>query len=244
MSDIRVVEFGSGPATAWAGRLLADHGADVIKVEPPEGDPLRKRGPFRGDDGAETGGYFQALNLNKLSVCAEGEDLQQLMASADIIIHDLAPGDAAPYGLDAASVDTGTARVVLSITPFGATGPHAGYVAEELNVANAGGWASLCPTTSRDPEIAPLKVFGDQCALMSGIAGAAVALATLREVRRSGTAEFIDLSQQDYVASVLEGAIPSYSYSGQLTLRYHERSLIPWRIFDARDGAVFLVCVE
>ena len=240
---MRVVEFGTGPATAWAGRLLGEHGADVVKIEEPAGDPLRDRGPL-ATDGAS--GYFEALNLNKRSVVAQPGDalFERLVSTADIVVHDLPPRDAAPLGLGAAGTSTAEARVVLSITPFGASGPHADYVAEELTVSNAGGWASLCPTTSRDPERPPLKVFGDQCALMSGIAGAAVALATRREVRRSGVSEFIDLSQQDYVASVLEGAVPGYAYTEQVALRYHERALIPWRIFDARDGAVFMVCVE
>jgi crotonobetainyl-CoA:carnitine CoA-transferase CaiB-like acyl-CoA transferase len=80
--------------------------------------------------------------------------------------------------------------------------------------------------------------------MMAGICGALTALAVYRDARKSGVGEYIDLSEQEYVASILEAGVPAYSYQEEIARRYGQRSLIPWRIFQARNGPVFLVCVE
>ena len=249
---LRVLELGGGFSAAYAAKLLGDHGADVVKVEPPEGDPTRRRGPFPdGVEDPEKSGAFLALNVNKRGVALDaGTDdgrraLARLLAWADVLVHNLPHSQAAELGIDPATLETGHPRlVVLSITPFGITGPYRDYQGTELIVANAGGWTHLCPGSHPEPDAPPLKVFGHQCALMAGTAGALVALATAREARRSGVGEHIDLSEQEYVASVLEGGIPLYSYRNAVLKRFHPRGLIPWRIFEAKDGPIFLVCAE
>jgi len=247
---LHVLELGDGVSSSYAARLLADHGADVIKLEPPGGDQLRKRGPFAGNQPhPEKSGLFLALNLNKRSVeldpASDQEELQRLLNWADILIYNMRPAAAQKLSIDAASISKSHPQLItLSITPFGATGLYNNYAAEELTITNAGGWASQCPATHTNPEIPPLKVFGHQCALMSGIAGAMTATALAYERRRSGVGEFIDLAERDYVASVLEVGIPAYSYSGNLVLRHGQRSLVPWRTFQAKDAAVFIVCIE
>ena len=80
--------------------------------------------------------------------------------------------------------------------------------------------------------------------MMAATAGAMTALATAREARRSGVGDHIDLSEQDYVASALEAGVPVYSYRGAVLKRFHQRGLIPWGIFQAKDAPIFLVCVE
>ena len=246
---IRVLEIGGGVASAYAAKLMGDHGADVIKVERPGGDPLRALGPFpnRTPD-PEQSGVFLALNVNKRGIIVEPSDAaawQRLLNWADVLVHDLPVSAARAHGLDANSLRaTHPALVTLAITPFGHSGPYASYQAEELTLANAGGWANLCPATHTDPTLPPLKACGDQCGLMTAVAGAMAALALVREARRSGVGDFIDLSIQAYVASVLEIAIPAYSYTGNIVARHHQRSLIPWRIFQAKDRPIFLVCVE
>ena len=247
---IRVLELGTGVASAYAAKLMGDAGADVVKVELPAGDPARRRGPFPGGvPDPERSGMFLALNLNKrgvtLDLPSERDALDGMLAWTDVLVHDLRAGRAAELRLDADSLRAAfPGLVTLAITPFGHVGPYADYEAEELTVANAGGWTNLCPSTSTDPSLPPLKVFGDQCALMSAVAGTTAALACVREARRSGVGEHIDLAEQAYVASVLEGGLPMYSYLDQIGARHHKRMLIPWRIFDAKDGPVFIVCVE
>ncbi|MDH3643578.1 MAG: CoA transferase, partial [Gammaproteobacteria bacterium] len=246
---IRVLDFGTGIAAAYAAKLLGDHGADVIKVEPPDGNPLRFRGPFPDDnEDPENSGLFLATNLNKRGITVAPTDAglrQRLLEWADVLVHDFDSHTASTHGFDAISLrENYPALVTLAITPFGQTGPYASYQAEELTLANAGGWANLCPATHTDPALPPLKVCGDQCGLMAAVAGATTTLAMVREARRSGAGDFIDLSIQAYVASVLEIAIPAYSYVGNVVARYHQRSLIPWRIFQAKDGPIIIICIE
>ncbi|MEM7278323.1 MAG: CoA transferase [Pseudomonadota bacterium] len=241
---MNVLELGGGVAASYAAKLLADQGADVIKVEDPAGDRTRHRGPYPDDTPhPEKSGLFLPLNVQKRSVVTE--NLEPLLAWADVLVYSYRAEKARTLGLDAESLAAAHPDLlVLSITPFGAVGPYAEFAAEELIVTNAGGWAGLCPATRTEPEFPPLKVFGYQCAMMAGTAGALAITATLRDVRRTGVGEFIDLSEQEYVASVLEAGIPVYSYREEIPSRNGLRALIPWRIFQAKDAPVFLVCVE
>lgn len=249
---LRVLEIGSSVCAAHAAKLLGDHGADVVKVEPPTGDAARSRGPFpNGTADPEQSGLFLALNLNKRGIVLDldsadaSAELARLLQWADIVVHGYPRKQAEALALDQSSVRLShPSLVVLAVTPFGHGGPYADFSAVELTVANAGGWANLCPSTHVDVDLPPLKVFGHQCALMAGIAAALAALAVSRDVRLTGVGEYIDFSEQAYVASVLEVGIPAYSYKGEVAARYHQRSLIPWRTFEAKDGPIFLVCVE
>jgi crotonobetainyl-CoA:carnitine CoA-transferase CaiB-like acyl-CoA transferase len=250
-ASARVLELGRGLATAWAGRLLADGGAEVLKVEPPDGDALRHRGPYAGEPGPDRSALFVAANVNKrntvldVASAAGRARLEHLLGWAEIVILDHAPDEAQTLELDGRSLAARHPELVaLSITPFGIAGPRARWQATELILANAGGWANLCPNTHTDPALPPLKVYGEQSAFLSGTCGALVALAAWRESRRSGIGEFIDFSTQAYVASVLEGAIPALGYKEFIVRRYHPRTAIPWGIFQAKDGPVFLVCIE
>jgi crotonobetainyl-CoA:carnitine CoA-transferase CaiB-like acyl-CoA transferase len=243
---MNVLEISSGVAPSYAAKLLADAGANVTKVEPPAGDPLRDHGPFPdGVHDNEASGYFIALNLNKRSVVIDDTQLMRLLAETDVLVYGLSLAEAQHRGLDAQTLrEKFPSLVILSLTPFGHSGPYAEFAATELIMANAGGWANLCPATHDDPDLAPLKVIGDQCHLMSAIAGATTALAVFRDARRSGVGEHIDFSIQEYVASVLEVGVPSYSYKNEIPTRCHQRGLIPWRIFEAKDAPVFIVCIE
>ena len=245
----RVVELGSGFSAAYAAKLLGDHGADVVKIETPEGDRTRRRGPFPGDrNDPEQSGAFLALNLNKRGVCLDLDDeggrveLRKLIEWADVLVHNYPRLRAQAVGLDPATLRAAHPELVaLSITPFGITGPYRDFAAEEITVSNAGGWANLCPRSHTDPSLPPLKVFGNQSGMMAGIAGATAALATFRDARRSGVGDYIDLSEQAYVASGLEGAIPGYTYQGVVRRRYE---LNPWGTFDARDGPILILSME
>jgi crotonobetainyl-CoA:carnitine CoA-transferase CaiB-like acyl-CoA transferase len=250
--QLRVLELGSGVSAAHAAKLLADHGANVIKVETPAGDRTRWAGPYPGaEQHPEKSGTFLALNLNKRGVCLDLDsekgqaELSRLICWANIVVHNFPPSKAERLGLDQATLMAEhPSLVVLSITPFGNTGPHRNFKATDLTLTNAGGWASICPATKETADLPPLKVYGEQCGLMAGIAGAFAALSTYRDTRRTGIGDYIDLSEQEYVASVLEAGIPYYSYAGQVATRYGQRSLIPWKIFHASDGPIFLVCIE
>lgn len=247
---MHVLEIGTGVAAAYAARLLGNHGADVIKVEPPEGDPVRLRPPLaNGADGES--GLFLAINLDKRGVSLDLNDeagrrsLDSLIEWAHIVVHSLPMDEARALGLHPDAIaETRPDLVVLAMTPFGLSGPYANLSATELTIAHGGGWAGLCPMSHPEPSYPPLKVHGHYCSLMAGVAGAMSALSVYRDAVRSGVGDVIDFSIVEYVASVLEFGIHAYSYHDAVIKRTNPRSLIPWRIFDTRDGAIFLVCIE
>ena len=253
LDGIRVVELGQMVAAPWTAKLLADLGADVIKVEPPEGDAARRRGPYRPDeaDRGALGGLFAAINTNKRSVVADLSHsdglsaLGELLVDADLFIHDLAPHTAAAHGLTAESLRVRhPSLVTMSITPFGQTGPYASWRATELQIVHGGGWGWLTPGCVQDPELPPLKPHGHQAAFQSGFAAACASLAAVDRSQRTGHGEHIDFAQMSYVVGMLEAAFISWSYRGENPSRLGARILNPWGIFPTRDGHIFLVCVE
>src|SRR5262245_53753675 len=156
LEGIHVLELGHLVSAAYATKLIADLGADVIKVEEPDGDQSRKRGPFpAGVRHSEKSGLFLALNTNKRSVTLDlrqpdaREQLRRLVAWADIVIHNYPPPLMSEMGIDYDAFRQINPRLIMcSITPFGLTGPHRDYKAYELTLAHGGGWAWLSPGAS------------------------------------------------------------------------------------------------
>ena len=253
LDGIRVVEMGQMVAAPWTAKLLADLGAEVIKVEPPGGDRARRRGPLPpGETGPDPmGGLFAAINTNKRSVTAdlshaEGRStLDRLLVDADLFVHDLAPHSAEACGLTAAALRAQhPSLVTLSITPFGQSGPYANWRAEELQIVHGGGWGWLTPGCVSDAELPPLKPYGHQAAFQSGFAAACASLAAVDRAQRTGRGEHIDFAQMSYVVGMLEAAFIIWSYTADNPSRLGARILNPWGIFPTSDGHIFLVCVE
>ncbi|MCP5028604.1 MAG: hypothetical protein GY929_20195, partial [Actinomycetia bacterium] len=252
LDDLRVLELGTTPASARAGKLLADIGAEVLVVEPPGGHPLRHRGPWPGHQpDIERSGTFLGLATSKGSVmldpakAVDRDRLGELVGQADLFITDLGLPALEEWGLDVEGLaESQPHLVVCAITPFGLTGPKAGWKAGELTVNHASGWGWLCPGASPLDQEPPIKPPGHQAMLQTAVAGALAALAATEGARRTGRGELIDLSVQAYVASQLENALIGYTYTGENPSRLGSRILNPWGIFECQDGLVFLVCVE
>jgi len=251
-SAIKIVECGEGISADYGAKLIADLGAEVIKVEPPGGDLTRRRGPFRGDrSDPEKSGLFVYLNANKRGVVAdltrpEGQQLlAALLERADILIHNVAPADRAARGLDSGALCAKYPRlIVTSISMFGDTGPYANYKGYELTASNASGWATLSPGASPYPDLPPLKCFGSQCDLQGGAQAAIVTLAAYVHRLKSGHGQAIDISEQEAVAAMLEMNLLHYTYAGRVTSRLGARALGPWFIADCQDGKIFVLAVE
>ncbi|MBI3797719.1 MAG: CoA transferase, partial [Deltaproteobacteria bacterium] len=166
LEGVKVLELGNMVSAAYATKLMADLGADVIKVEDPAGDQARQRGPFPGGIvDAEKSGLFLYLNTNKrgitLDLRHEPENLSRLVAWADLLIHNYPPLQMAELGIDYNRFRQLNPRLVMcSITPFGLTGPYKDYKAYELTLTNGGGWAWLSPGASDRSDSPPLKAFG------------------------------------------------------------------------------------
>ncbi len=252
LEGIRVLELGELVSAPFAGKLLADLGADVVKVEHSGGDCARRRGPFPGDiPHPEKSGTFLTLNTNKrgieldLAAGAGQREFRRLLATADIVIHNFTPRKVEAFALEFDTLQPLRPSLVMcSITPFGMTGPYRDYRAEEITLVHGGGWAFQCPGASQVPDAPPLKPFGHQANLQAGLAGAMATLAAFYRARRSGVGEHIDLSTQSYIATILEAALPYYTYPGLVATRKGQRGLNPWGIYSCRDGLIFVATIE
>lgn len=250
LEGIRVVEMGEGVSAAYAAKLMADLGADVVKIEPPGGDRARLRGPFPGGvPDPEQSGLFLYLNTNKRGVrldpARERPELESLVARADILVHNLPAAQMDRSGIVYDALRRLNPRLVLcSITPFGLTGPYRDYRAYDINLVHGGGWGYLSPGALELAAAPPLTPAGSQAGFQGGLAGALAALAACRAAQRTGRGEHIDLSVQSFVASFLEQALPYYTYVGQVATRFGQRLLYPWGIYRCADGPIFLAAIE
>lgn len=202
LEGVRVVESGADLAAAFAGQVLAQLGAEVIKIEPTDGDPSRRRGPFAGAPSLETSSLFLFANLGKKGVTLDAEaptgaEIQTaLLATADIVLWG---GDGAA-GRAAHSFDSKARQVWVLVSPYGAQGPHAGRPAHAINLFHAGGEGYLMPggaTFARYPDREPIAAPGEMAAFSAGwwVAGGALAGWLGRDARE--TALLIDVSEQE-----------------------------------------------
>ena len=252
LGAIRVVECGQGVSAAFGAKMIADLGAEVIKVEPPGGDLTRRRGPFPNDQSdPEKSGLFVYLNTNKRGVTAdlgkpEGRELLgRLLEKADILIHNVPPYERANQGLDTAALCAKyPGLIVASISMYGDRGPRANWRGYELNASNAGGWAYLSPGASPYPELPPLKPFGAQCDYQGGAHAALTSLAVMRYKLRTGKGQAIDVCEQEAIAAMLEMNFMHFTYAGRETSRLGSRALGPWFLADCQDGKIFVLAVE
>ncbi len=245
LRGIRVVDCGQGVAAAFAAKLFALLGAEVIKVEPPAGDVTRARGPFRaGARDPEHSGMFIYLNAGKLGVTLDltaVEDrrrLHQLLDRSDILIHDVLPVDRAEYGLESAALcEAHPDLLVTTVSPFGDSGPRAYWRGYELNAFHSSGMASLTPLGSPFPELPPLKIFSNQAELMGGLHAAMVTAAAWWNRTRGGSGQATDVSMQECLAAMLELSLVYYTYGGVVTSRINTAYS---NVIECADGAALI----
>ncbi len=253
LSRLRVVECGEGISAAFGAKLMADLGADVIKVEDPAGDILRRRGPFAAGEkpDPEKSGLFLYLNANKreitldLTAPSSRDAFDHLLSSADILIHNLHPAARSIRGLEGAALSKRfPSLITVGISPFGDSGSRRNWKAYPLNIENAGGMAFLAPGASEYPDLPPLRAFGDQADYQGGLHACFVALAMYLNRLRGGAPSSIDISQQECIAAMLEMNLMHYTYAGRETSRLGKRVIGPWLLSECRDGHVFVACAE
>ncbi|MBI3993599.1 MAG: CoA transferase [Candidatus Lambdaproteobacteria bacterium] len=248
LSGLRVLELGGGVEAAYATKLLADLGAAVIKVEPPEGEPARYRGPFRnGIPDREASGLYLALNANKRSVVADlhtesGQSLlDRLAAWSNVLIHNFAPPEMARLDIGYERFSAGhPALAMVSITPFGLTGPYRDFAAAELTVFHASAAASIIPAPEDPVAQPPVKFFGQQAYIQAGLFAATAALGIHFGSAASGRGDHIDLSVQEVCASTLLPFFMDYAYSRRITERSRPVSLAPAQFYPCRDGFIYI----
>jgi crotonobetainyl-CoA:carnitine CoA-transferase CaiB-like acyl-CoA transferase len=252
LGHLRVLEVGDGVGAAYAAKLLADLGADVVKIERPgRGDTTRRHGPFPGDvPHPEKSGLFLYLNANKRGVTLDltdprGRDvLTRLVRRADLLVHDVHPTEMAACGLDYERLAAEHPPLVMtSIAPFGLTGPHAGYRAPDVVAWSAGGIAALNGEPAR-PDLPPLKAFGDQSGFQAGLNAAIGSLGALFGRLATGRGEHVEVSTQECLAAILELTFEFWPYCGLVASRLGAKPIQPLCFMECRDGWIFICCVE
>lgn len=244
LSPYRVLDL-SDERGALCGQILADLGADVIKVEPPGGSRERALAPFAGDDPAGGSLAFMAYNRGKRGIIVDidtqagRDDLLRLARGADFFIESQPPGYMASRGLGYDAVGAANRGIIyVSITPFGQTGPKAQYAATELTVLAAGGLLAI----QGDADRAPVRCTVPQAWSHASAEAAGAALLALRERARSGLGQHVDVPAQQAVmlatfASQLGppcGARPASRYAGGL----RDGQRIQRYVWEAKDGHV------
>jgi crotonobetainyl-CoA:carnitine CoA-transferase CaiB-like acyl-CoA transferase len=253
LSGLRVIEWGTRAASAYAARLLADLGADVVTVERPDGHPLRRRGPFPNDTpDPERSGAFLALNLNKRGIVLDVDTdtgrqrLRDLLDRADVLIEDVMPSEQVAAGLDhSALCHRNPGLIVASITPFGRTGPRAHHRAADLNVWHAAGSAWTTVARSENPaHTAPLRAAALQAEHMAGAVAAVAILTALYRRAETGCGGHIDLSMQEAVASAERCNISIAQASGGVPPRHRSQGAQSLNCLPCADGYVSFVLNE
>lgn len=249
LAGCRVIECSRSVAAAYAGRLLAAMGAEVVMLEPPEGSPLRVAPPWL--EGTQDSALFAYLALGKRSMVLDmdahgcADDVQALLARADIFIDDTPVAQRAALGLDPQTVARHCPQLVhVSVLPFGAVGDKAHWTAEEINLLHAGGEGFLLPNglaQQLHPERPPLQIYGHFGSYQGGCMAAMSALAAWWAVPVVG-GQWVDVSVQDAVLAVGAFALQRLG-DGSLEHRA-SRSFRYGGVFQARDGYVELLTLE
>jgi CoA:oxalate CoA-transferase len=253
LTGLRIVEYSTSIAAAASGKMLADLGAGVIKVEPPRtGDPTRQHGPFPDDlPDPERSGLFLSLNANKHGITLDPARptgralLHCLLAEAEVFLHDWSPAEAEALRLDYENLRQRHAHlIVAAVTPYGSSGPYANYRGADITACAAGGVSIGTGFGDRPPLTLPLALGAH---FASVAAAAAVLLATFgRDV--TGRGQFVDISQTDVLAILLAGyGIPTYIYRGVTGIRagrHMSLGLYPNAVFECRDGFVCIDCPQ
>jgi crotonobetainyl-CoA:carnitine CoA-transferase CaiB-like acyl-CoA transferase len=252
LHGIRILECGELVAAPYAAKLLGHLGADVVKLEPPKGDPARWRPPFLGGEvHSERSGLHLYLNQAKRSVIvdwsrsADVDRFHDLAAVANVLLVGGSPRSIEERGLTYERLCRVNPRlVVTTITPFGMTGPRRDWAATELIEVAGGGWLCISPGALADASLPPLKPFGQQGDFQGGVHGAIATLGALHARSRTGRGEHVDVNVQAVIASNNEMNFVHWTYTRRVTSRLGTRGVGPWGIIRLADGDFFVGCAE
>jgi crotonobetainyl-CoA:carnitine CoA-transferase CaiB-like acyl-CoA transferase len=240
LNDVRVIELGQLIAGPFCGQLFADHGADVIKVEPPgQGDPLRTWGK------GAIPTWWTVAARNKRCVTAdlrkpEGRDIVLRLAErADVLIENFRPGTMEKWGLGETELRARNPRLVfVRVSGYGQTGPYASRAGYASVGEAMGGMRHLCGEPDRPPSRAGLSL-GDTLAASFAFMGALMAL---RERERSGVGQTVDSAIYEAVLAVMEATVPEYTVNGEIRGRSGPKlaGIAPSAVYPCADGDILI----
>lgn len=254
LSHIRVLDLSRVLAGPWAGQILGDLGAEVIKVERPgSGDDTRHWGPpyvkdAEGNDSREAA-YFQSANRNKQSLTldftqAEGQRLvRELVAQCDVLLENFKVGGLAAYGLDYESLKAINPRLIYcSITGFGQTGPYAKRAGYDFMIQGLGGLMSLTGRPEGEEGAGPMKVGVALTDILTGLYATVGVLAALNQREQSGIGQHIDVALLDVQVACLANQAMNYLTTGVSPKRLGNAhpNIVPYQDFPSADGNFIL----
>ena len=249
LHGIRVIELARILAGPWAGQILADLGADVIKIEKPgDGDDTRRWGPpfVEGADGADlSAAYYHAANRGKRSVAVDiasedgAETVRRLIAGADVLIENFKVGGLKKYGLDYESLRKINPRLVYcSITGFGQTGPYAPRAGYDFIIQAMAGMMSVTGPKDGEPQKAGVAITD----IFTGLYSVIAIQAALRHAEKTGEGQWIDMALMDTQAGVMANQNLNYLVSGKAPSRMGNAhpNIAPYEVFPVADGHVII----
>lgn len=243
LAGVKVVELARILAGPWAGQILADLGAEVLKIESPDGDDTRQWGPpfVSHADGTREAAYFHAANRGKTSETidfrteAGQRRVRELVADADVVIENFKVGGLARYGLDYAALSAlNPGLVYCSITGFGQDGPYASRPGYDFIVQAMGGIMDL----TGEPDGAPQKMGVAYADILTGLYAVIGIQAALAARARDGRGQHLDLALLDVMVGTLANQAMNYLVSGTAPRRQGNRhpNIAPYEAFPTRDG--------
>jgi len=249
LHGVRVIELARILAGPWAGQLLADLGADVIKVESPDGgDDTRKWGPpfVTGHDGENlSAAYYHSCNRGKRSIAVDfskpegAETIRKLVASADVLIENFKLGGLQKYGLDYDSLSAVNPKLVYcSITGFGQTGPYAPRAGYDFIIQGMAGMMSITGEPGREPQKAGVAISD----IFTGLYSVIAIQAALSHAQATGRGQHIDMALLDTQMSVLGNQNLNYLVSGKAPgqMGNAHMNIAPYEVLPVRDGHIIL----
>ena len=243
LDGLRVLELGGEIAAPYCTKLLADLGADVIKVESPgNGDELRAWGPFPGDrPDPEASGLFAYLNAGKRSVAldlarsADVGRILELTTGADLVVENLRPGTLEARGLDFASLRAANSEIALvRISPFGQTGPYRDREVTDLTLQAAGAWVGLYNAVGQEP----VRVGGRIPEYLAGSFAACSAITAAQAARLGREAVWVDLSMLECLVGTLAYPMLMHEALMQAGIRSEGSGRAPFGILSCKDGFI------
>jgi len=245
-AGLKVVELARILAGPWAGQILADLGAEVIKVESAEGDDTRKWGPpFIDNEGEKTAAYFHCCNRGKKSVTVDFRTeeglaaVHRLLADADIVIENFKVGGLARFGLDFESLHARYPRLIYcSITGFGQTGPYAARAGYDYIVQGMSGLMSV----TGEPSTQPQKVGVAVTDIYTGIYASTGILAALHQREKTGKGQMVDMALFDVALATMANQAMNFLASGKAPNRMGNAhpNIVPYQVFDCSDGYIII----
>ena len=251
LAGIKVLDLSRVLAGPWSGQLLADYGADVIKVERPDvGDDTRAWGPpWWGDVAERMSAYYLSANRGKRSIAidiatAEGAAMvRQLAAEADVLLENYKVGQLARYGLDYAALSAHNPGLVYcSVTGYGQSGPMAGAAGYDFAIQATGGLMSLTGEKEGTPGSQPQKAGLAVADLFTGLYATTAILAALVERGRTGLGHHIDAGLLDVQVAMLANQASNFLVGGVVPQRMGNAHLnvVPYQVFPTKDGHIVL----